>query len=143
MSYIVEQSEVQSRRPLSRSRRLLFDMQKQVRDRFGIVDFDPVVMLALIGVEAMYDRPKTDERGNPVLDQDGNQVICPADRIIAVAALSKCAGYVRPQLKSIEMGLEEAIETPVEDLESAKNKLAQSLGLDQGKDVASCIEGFR
>lgn len=94
-------------------------MQQQIEAKYGLKNFDPVVMLAMIGVEASQDRPAIDHRGKIIyatekdadgreqvkFDDEGNPVplMIPADLDLAVSALGKAAPYVRSTLRQIEV----------------------------------------
>ena len=116
-------------------------MQDVVRTKYGLEGFDPVVMLAVIGVEASEDRIKLDHQGEVVYEVDAEglpvlhpvtgkplPVIVPADKALAVSALSKAAPYVRSTLKQIEVT--DADEGSVSaDVLGAKQHLARMLGV--------------
>lgn len=105
--------------PKNRATMLLEEMQVQIQARYGIVNFDPVVMLALIGVEAAMPRPVLDHKGRQVwkytkntdgvdeilLDDEGDRIpeMLPPDLSLSINALGKAAPYVRSLLRSIEV----------------------------------------
>lgn len=107
---------------------LLEECQKEIEKRYGIKNYDPVKMLMLIAVDVSEDRVKVDDKGRPMLDEDGNPIIIAADRTLAVNAAAKAAPYVRSQLKQIEVS--EKDDGPIDaDVVGAKAKLAQMAGL--------------
>ena len=107
----------------NRATLLLARMRDEVERKYGIKNFDPAVMLALIGVECMQPTwvEAVDENGKT------HKELIPPDRALAVTALSKAAPYVRSQLKSIELTGEDG--GPIEiDLTEKKRALATKLG---------------
>lgn len=98
---------------------LLEDMQRQVEDKFGVKNFDPVVMLALIGMEALQP---------VVIEEDGQKVVLPPDRALAVNAFGRAAPYVRSQLKAVELTGEDGGPIQV-DVVDAKARLAKMVGV--------------
>lgn len=125
------------RKGKNRATQLLEEMQAQIQARYGIVNFDPVVMLALIGVEAAMARPVLDHKGNQVyeytknedgidevkLDKDGDPIpaMTPPDLALSVNALGKAAPYVRSTLRQIEVT--DGDDGPIDaDVVGAKNR---------------------
>lgn len=107
----------------NRASLLLDDMQKQVKIKYGIKNFDPVVMLTLIGMEAL--QPTTIE----VEDDDGvtHTEVLPPDRALAVSAFAKAAPYVRSTLRQIEVtGADDGPITV--SLEEKKQQFMERLG---------------
>lgn len=136
----------------NRSTQLLEQMQLEIESKYGIKDFDPVVMLAMIGVEASRDTVKVDYKGNPEyeLDDDGHPkrhvvtgdpipIIIHADRTLATAAFAKAAPYVRSTLKQIELsdGSDGHIDA---DVIGAKEKLAHMAGIVLDAVITEAIE---
>lgn len=130
----------------NRATQLLEEMQEQIQMRYDIVDFDPVVMLAMIGVEAMDARPVVDHKGRPlyltekneegedvpILDDDGDRIplMNPADVGVAISAFSKAAPYVRSTLKQIEIS--EAGDDPIDaDIIGAKQRMISMVKRDE------------
>jgi hypothetical protein len=102
----------------NRATQLLEQMQEQIEAKYGLKNFDPVVMLAMIGVEASEPRPVLDHKGRqvyitktvdgieiPVLDDEGEMIpmMTTPDMNLATNALGKAAPYVRSTLKQIEV----------------------------------------
>lgn len=103
---------------------LLEQMQHEVQEKYGIRNFDPVVMLALIGCEALEARwiEEENDEGKKV------KILIPPDRALAVNAFGKAAPYVRSTLKQIE--LSDKDEGPIDaDVVGAKQKLARMAGI--------------
>ena len=108
----------------TRTKKLLADMQKAVAKVYGIRRFDPVVQLALIGVQALEDREITDPA-------TGKTTVIKADRNLAVAALRSAAPFVHAPIKHIEVSGKDggAIEVSVE---GAKQQLADMIHAGAG-----------
>lgn len=103
----------------NRATQLLEQMQAQIEAKYGLKNFDPVVMLAMIGVEASEARPVLDHKGRQVyitkkneegveelvLDDEGEFIpmMTIPDMNLATNALGKAAPYVRSTLKQIEL----------------------------------------
>lgn len=103
----------------NRATQLLEQMQEQIEAKYGLKNFDPVVMLAMIGVEASEPRPVLDHKGRQVyitrkneegaeeivLDDEGDPIpmMTTPDHTLATNALGKAAPYVRSTLKQIEV----------------------------------------
>lgn len=103
----------------NRATQLLEQMQEQIEAKYGLRNFDPVVMLAMIGVEASEPRPVLDHKGRQVFvtykdqegvefikhDEDGDPIpmMTTPDLNLATSALGKAAPYVRSTLKQIEV----------------------------------------
>lgn len=103
----------------NRATQLLEQMQEQIQAKYGLQNFDPVVMLAMIGVEASEPRPVVDHKGRQVfvtkknedgveeivLDDEGDPIpmMSTPDLNLATSALGKAAPYVRSTLKQIEV----------------------------------------
>lgn len=103
----------------NRATLLLEQMQQVVLEKYGLHNFDPVVMLAVIGVEASEPRPVVDHKGRPVylttknsagiaepvFDDEGDMIpaMTTPDLTLATSALGKAAPYVRSTLKQIEV----------------------------------------
>ena len=103
----------------NRATQLLEQMQEQIQAKYGLQNFDPVVMLAMIGVEASEPRPVLDHKGRQVfitrkneegaeeivLDDEGDPIpmMTTPDHVLATNALGKAAPYVRSTLKQIEV----------------------------------------
>jgi len=101
---------------------LMEQMQKVVEEKFGVANFDPVVMMALIGMQAMQDRE--------VRDPDTGEIkqIVLADVNLALSAFAKVAPYVRQQLKTLELTGEGGGPIQVSTVD-AKARLAAMIGL--------------
>ncbi len=103
----------------NRATQLLEQMQEQIEAKYGLRNFDPVVMLAMIGVEASEPRPVVDHKGRQVyvtkkneegfeerlIDDEGEYIpmMTTPDLNLATNALGKAAPYVRSTLKQIEV----------------------------------------
>ena len=103
----------------NRATQLLEMMQEQIEAKYGLKNFDPVVMLTMIGVEASEPRPVVDHKGRQVyitkkneegfeervLDDEGDYIpmMTTPDLNLATTALGKAAPYVRSTLKQIEL----------------------------------------
>ena len=110
---------------------LLYTMQREIEKKFGVSDFDPVIMMTMIGMDAMRDRKIKD------VDPDTGKThitTVPGDMALALNAFSRAAPYVRAQLKSIDLKIDD--ETVVDfDLLNAKKTLAALAGVDLSKPV--------
>lgn len=120
----------------NRATQLLEQMQEQIQAKYGLQNFDPVVMLAMIGVEASEPRPVLDHKGRqvyitktvdgveiPVLDDEGEMIpmMTTPDLNLATNALGKAAPYVRSTLKQIEVT--DADDGPIDaDVVGAKDR---------------------
>ena len=103
----------------NRATQLLEQMQEQIEAKYGLKNFDPVVMLAMIGVEASEPRPMVDHKGRQlyvtrkneagideiVFDDEGDPIpmMSAPDLNLATNAFGKAAPYVRSTLKQIEV----------------------------------------
>lgn len=95
----------------NKATQLLEDAQKEVEEKFGIVNFHPVTFMMLIAA-----------------DEDN-------DKTLRLNAAGKAAPYVASQLKAIEVTGEDGGPVQVE-LTDAKTRLAKMAGLDNEEDSA-------
>lgn len=111
---------------------LLEQMQQDAADLFGIQDYDPVRAMNVVGLMAWQGYPAVDDKGQPIMDSDGNPVIVPPDHGLALAAFAKVAPYVRSQLRPVDSADDNADAGPLDARQKAI-ELAQALGLDTRK----------
>lgn len=106
-------------RKLSRCDALMSDIRDRVAEKYNEQNFDPVVMLALIGMEAMETREITDPVSNTTIS-------IPPDRNLAAAAFSKVAPYVHPTVRAVDSTPADSDSPKSSDV---KEKLAVMLGI--------------
>lgn len=111
----------------NRSTQLLEDIQRSVESVTGIKNWDPVVMMAVVAAQALTGYPAVDEEGRPILDANGNQVMVPPDRALAVAAAAKVAPYVHQQLRPKDVG-DDADDKEATDARQKTIEMAEALG---------------
>ncbi len=126
----------------NRATQLLEQMQEQIEAKYGLRNFDPVVMLAMIGVEASEPRPMVDHKGRQlyvtkkneegaderVIDDEGQYIpmMTTPDLNLATNALGKAAPYVRSTLKQIEVT--DGEDGPIDaDVVGAKDRFMEML----------------
>ena len=73
---------------------LLEQMQSFAEEKYGIRNWDPVVQMGVIAMEAGRHTPAMDEDGKFVLDEEGNVLMTPPDKALELAALAKVAPYI-------------------------------------------------
>jgi len=78
---------------------LIQKIQDAIVKDTGIVDWHPVVHMAVVSARAYSGYPAVDEEGRAILDGDGNQVMVPPDMALSVAAAAKVAPYVSAQIR--------------------------------------------
>jgi len=120
----------------SRHTQLMEDVQRAVEAQTGTVNWDPVVMMAVVAEQARVGYPAVDDEGRPIIDEaTGKQVMVPPDNTLAVAAASKVAPYLHQHLRPKDVGDDEGAQADPEDKkEEFLNRLA-AMGV-QPKKVA-------
>ena len=116
--------------PKKRKKRtiLIRDIKKAVEADTGIMDWDPVVMMAVIAARAFSGRAAIDDNGNPIIDENGDAVFMPPDLDLAVAAAAKVAPYLHQPLKAKEPNDSGESFNKINAHEKA-SEIAQRLGL--------------
>jgi len=107
---------------------LLENIKEAVERDTGIKDWDPVVQMAVVAARALSGYPATDPNGNPVLNEDGTQVMVPPDYTLATAAAAKVAPYVHQHLRPKDVEDASANDGAVDARQKAI-EMARSLGL--------------
>lgn len=110
----------------SRHTQLMEDVQRAVEAQTGTVNWDPVVMMAVVAEQARVGYPAVDEEGRPVIDEvTGKQLMVPPDNNLAVAAAAKVAPYLHQQLRPKDMADgDDAATDPEDKKEEFLNRLA-------------------
>lgn len=89
----------------SKATSLLEQCQAEALKRHKIENWDPVVMLTIIGNEAYMGYPAVDDDGNPVIDEvTGKQVMVPPNKEFAAAVFAKAAPFLHGHVKPKEHG---------------------------------------
>jgi len=115
--------------------RLMDKIKAAVLADTGIVDWDPVVMMAVIAGRAFAGYPAVDDSGNPIIDEDtGRQLMVPPNPELAAAVGAKVAPFLYPHIRPKEVDPDDDRNVDPDDKKDQILSALENMGVEVVRD---------